>query len=83
MARRVVTHVRKSNDGLVILLCNPMEWWSPVTAIDVAMQLTSGRHTYVTVAPDRTTARIRVDAAGALTAAARDGSNHFDELPAC
>ncbi len=83
MARRAVTHVRKRNDGLVILLCNPMEWWSPVSAIDVAAQLAGGRHTYFTVAPDRTTARIRVDAAGVLTAVARDGSDHFAELLSC
>ena len=35
MMERKVTNTRKDENGRIIALCNPVEWWSPRTLAEV------------------------------------------------
>jgi len=46
MAYRAVTHLTRSEDGEILMLCNHRETWSPRVKEDAIDDIESGRHTY-------------------------------------
>lgn len=82
MARRLVTHTRHRG-GRVVLLCNPDEWWSPRTAIDAAVDIETGTHTYYIPSEPCRSARIMIDPETAHPVAVYDGIDLLAQLPRC
>ncbi len=82
MATRRVTHVRRSVDGVVRVVGNPFEWWSPRDAIDVGADIESGEHRYVVSIPGHGTTMLAVTPSGYLGAAVASGEVLLSELPA-
>jgi hypothetical protein len=46
MIERKVTNTRKGEKGKIIALCNPVEWWSPRSAIEVINDIEESYYTY-------------------------------------
>ena len=46
---RKVTNTRKDENGRIIALCNPVEWWSPRTLAEVIIDIEESFYTYYVV----------------------------------
>ena len=82
MARRLVTHARNQN-GRVVLVCNPEEWWSPRTVTDVAIDIETGAHTYHIRLQEHHTIKITREPATDRLTAEHNGIDHLLHLPTC
>lgn len=49
MIERKVTNTRKDTKGKIIGLCNPVEWWSPRTAVEVINDIEESFYTYYVI----------------------------------
>ena len=49
MIERKVTNTRKDENGRIIDLCNPVEWWSPRTADEVIIDIEESFYEYYLV----------------------------------
>ena len=81
MSSRSITHV--TTDGTKTLrLCNPSEWWSPRSSVDVIVDIESGQHTYWAIDSNRIVRRIIVTN-GRLSAPDEHGTDTLHGLPVC
>jgi hypothetical protein len=81
MSRRSVTHIDAAGSA-VSLVCNPLEWWSPRSSLDVIVDIENGQHTYWAVGRDRIARRIIV-IEGRLCAPDQAGLDTLRDLPRC
>ncbi len=79
MSSRTITH-SKSDGVKTVWLCNPEEWWSPRSSVDVIVDIESGQHTYWAIDRNRIVRRIIVTN-GRLSAPDEHGTDTLHDLP--
>ena len=86
MADRAVRKTRKDEDGDILALCNPGDYWSPRQKADAIQDIESGLHTYyVPWQSGRTPIRVVNGPNGKYLRTDRDNTsrNNLDDLPDC
>ena len=83
---RAVTRSGKNVDGDIIRLCNPHEYWSPVSKATAIRDIETRTHTYhVPWRTGRTEIRVVQGPNGKYLRTDRDNTprNNLDDLPDC
>ncbi len=87
ITQRRVTRTQKDNDGDILALCDPRQYWSPVEKNDAIRQIESGLYGYYVDWPDgiRTEIRVVQGQKGKYLRTDKDGTtrNNLDDLPNC
>ena len=84
MIERKVTNTRKDEKGRVIALCNPVEWWSPRTAIEITNDIEESFYTYyVIIGGQRVLIKVANGSAEKYlrTDPDKTAKNNLDDLP--
>lgn len=87
MAERAVTRTRKDQDGDILALCNPGDFWSPGLKGDAILDIENGVHRYFVPWSDgrRTEIRVINGPKGKYLRTDRDNTsrNNLDDLADC
>jgi hypothetical protein len=87
MAERAVIRTRKDQDGDILALCNPGEYWSPRLKADAIHDIETRVHSYYVPWNDGTRTPIRVvnGPTGKYLRTDKDNTtrNNLDDLPDC
>lgn len=87
MSDRVVTQTRKDQDGDILALCHPGDYWSPRSKADTISDIETGTHSYYVLWPGSRRTEIRVvnGPTGKYLRTDRDNTprNNLDDLPDC
>lgn len=86
MIERKVTSTRKDEKGKIIELCNPAEWWSPRTALEVIDDIEEAFYTYyVVVSGQRVSIKVANGSSEKYLRTDPDitTKNYLDDLPEC
>ncbi|MEW8051108.1 MAG: DUF3892 domain-containing protein [Candidatus Thiodiazotropha sp.] len=87
MAERAVTRTKKDQDGDILALCKPGEYWSPRPKANAIQDIESGAHSYYVPWSDGTKTPIHVvnGPTGKYLRTDKDNTtrNNLDDLPDC
>ena len=81
---RKVTNTRKDENGRIIALCNPVEWWSPRTLAEVIIDIEESFYTYyVIIGGQRVLIKVANGSAEKYlrTDPDKTAKNNLDDLP--